>query len=95
MDRIKSTDFHLFCAVILLCSDFYEYNFLTQQWYALETAFAPRARYRATAVTIGNKLILFGGHDGLRHLNDTCIFNFESKVFILQQLICDASFDKF
>ena len=37
----------------------------------------PRARYRGTCVVIGSKLVLFGGHDGNRHLQDTSVYDFE------------------
>jgi len=37
----------------------------------------PRARYRATCVVIKQYMILYGGHDGTRHLNDVHVFDFE------------------
>jgi hypothetical protein len=37
----------------------------------------PRARYRGTCVTYGSKMILHGGHDGNRHLQDTYIYDFD------------------
>jgi hypothetical protein len=41
----------------------------------------PRARYRATAVTYLNCLILHGGHDGTRHLSDTHVFDFDTRTW--------------
>ena len=45
----------------------------------------PRARYRASLVAHQSTCILFGGHDGSKHLKDTHIFdigtvlNFKTK----------------
>lgn len=36
----------------------------------------PRARYRGTCVVSGDSMILHGGHDGNRHLQDTHVFDF-------------------
>jgi leucine-zipper-like transcriptional regulator 1 len=41
----------------------------------------PKARYRATAVVWKNSMILYGGHDGTRHLSDTHIFDLETRVW--------------
>jgi hypothetical protein len=39
----------------------------------------PRARYRGTCVISGDNMILHGGHDGNRHLQDTHVFDFNSS----------------
>jgi len=39
----------------------------------------PKARYRSTCVVAGRKMVLFGGHDGTKHLNDTHLFDFEDR----------------
>ena len=36
----------------------------------------PRARYRGTCVVNEDSMILHGGHDGNRHLQDTHVFDF-------------------
>ena len=36
----------------------------------------PRARYRGTCVISGDAMILHGGHDGNRHMQDTHVFDF-------------------
>ena len=41
----------------------------------------PRARYRATIVVHKAHIILYGGHDGSRHLNDTHVFDIENCVW--------------
>lgn len=63
-------------------NDLHEYNFDTSAWSAVQaTGRRPRARYRATTVVHKNLMILFGGHDGTRHLNDTFTFDLENKVW--------------
>ncbi|OQR97124.1 hypothetical protein ACHHYP_20629 [Achlya hypogyna] len=73
-------------------NDFYEFNFGTSVgplrsahadtketcvWSQVAaTGRFPRPRYRASLVTHKSTCILFGGHDGSRHLNDVHIFNF-------------------
>ncbi len=42
---------------------------------------APRARYRGTCVVSGDNMILHGGHDGNRHLQDTHIFDFRTQTW--------------
>ena len=39
----------------------------------------PRARYRSTCAVQGRSMVLFGGHDGTRHLNDCHVFDFEER----------------
>lgn len=41
----------------------------------------PRARYRATLSTVRNLLVLFGGHEGTRHMNDTHVFDVETRIW--------------
>ena len=60
--------------------DLYEYNFLTNVWTVVDTVGRiPRPRYRATCVIYNNCLILHGGHDGTRHLEDTHVLDLELK----------------
>ena len=39
----------------------------------------PRARYRATTVVHKDLMILYGGHDGTRHLSDCHVFDISSR----------------
>jgi hypothetical protein len=60
--------------------DLYEYNFLTNIWTVVDTGGRiPRPRYRATCVIYNDCLILHGGHDGTRHLEDTNVLDLETK----------------
>lgn len=49
-----------------------------------QTNYAPRARYRGTCVVHEKShcMILFGGHDGSRHLSDTHMFDFEKNAWM-------------
>jgi len=65
-------------------SDFHEFNFRTFSWQPVEsTGNPPRPRYRVTCVVHEDwdKMYLFGGHDGSRHLNDTYVFDFMAKTW--------------
>jgi Kelch motif len=57
-------------------------SFCFSQWSLVTTTGRrPKARYRATAVVFRNTMILYGGHDGTRHLSDTHIFDLENQVW--------------
>ena len=43
----------------------------------------PRARYRSTACVRSDTMILFGGHDGTRHLADVHLFDFVNRAWSL------------
>lgn len=63
-------------------SDLHEFNFDTSEWIAVQAAGRrPRARYRATTVVHKDLIILFGGHDGTRHLNDTFTFDITTNTW--------------
>jgi leucine-zipper-like transcriptional regulator 1 len=63
-------------------SDLHEFDFTLSQWSAVPAAGRrPRARYRATAVVHKNTMILYGGHDGTRHLSDTHLFDFDTRTW--------------
>ena len=36
----------------------------------------PKARYRTSAVAYKDKMVVIGGHDGQKHLNDFYAFDF-------------------
>jgi hypothetical protein len=60
----------------------HEFDFTLSQWSAVPAAGRrPRARYRATTVVHKNMLILYGGHDGTRHLSDTHVFDFDTRTW--------------
>ena len=74
-------------------SDLHEYHFPTNTWTLIQpntrntnhnSARPPRARYRATCVVHekSRTMILFGGHDGSRHLSDTHVFHFDTQTWI-------------
>ena len=66
----------------LLESDLHEFDFNSSRWNLVPTSGRrPRARYRATTVVHKNYIILYGGHDGTRHLSDTHIFDIENRVW--------------
>ena len=63
-------------------SDFHKYNTLTQTWSLVPaTGRVPRARYRATCVVHSGCMVVFGGHDGTRHLNDVYSFDFAASIW--------------
>ena len=66
-------------------ADFYEYSFTNEIWRPIPamtaTGSMPRCRYRASCVVHKDQMIMFGGHDGSRHLNDTNIYNFLTSVW--------------
>lgn len=63
-------------------SDLHEYDFNRNQWSAVNAAGRrPRARYRATCVVCRNQIVLFGGHDGTRHMADTHVFDIETRIW--------------
>lgn len=83
--------FHKKCSAVLLTtrSDLHEFNFDTSEWTAVQAlGRRPRARYRATTVVHKDTMILFGGHDGTRHLNDTYLFDLHTKTWSALQ--CDG-----
>jgi hypothetical protein len=63
-------------------SDLHQFDFTSSQWTLVQTnGRRPKPRYRATAVVYKNFMILYGGHDGTRHLSDTHIFDLENRVW--------------
>ena len=63
-------------------SDIHMYDFLQSRWSAVPAAGRrPRARYRATAVVHKKYMIVYGGHDGVRHLSDCNVFDLESQTW--------------
>ncbi|CAL1129025.1 unnamed protein product [Cladocopium goreaui] len=60
-------------------SDFHRYNFPQRKWSIVPVkGSVPKARYRTSAVAYKNRMLVVGGHDGAKHLNDFYQFNFDS-----------------
>eukprot|EP01031_Cornospumella_fuschlensis_P037260 gene37260-45234_t len=61
-------------------NDFHALAFASNSWRPVgggtTAGEVPRARYRGTCIVHGDSMILHGGHDGNRHLQDTHIFDF-------------------
>lgn len=67
---------------LIFRSDLHEFDFTLSKWTAVAAAGRrPRARYRATCVVHRNMIILYGGHDGTRHLSDTHIFDLDTRTW--------------
>lgn len=67
-------------------SDFHAFHFPTGKWRQVNgTGDIPRARYRGTCVVFpsSDTMILHGGHDGTRHLQDTHLFDFVAETWFL------------
>jgi hypothetical protein len=67
-------------------SDFHAFHFPSGVWrQVLGAGDVPRARYRGTCVICPSSaaMILHGGHDGTRHLQDTHLFDFFAQTWIL------------
>ncbi|CEM13230.1 unnamed protein product [Vitrella brassicaformis CCMP3155] len=65
-------------------SDFHEFNFAQRKWAPVQVKNqnqAPKARYRTSAVVWKDTMLVFGGHDGAKHLNDFYEYNFEERIW--------------
>jgi leucine-zipper-like transcriptional regulator 1 len=63
-------------------SDLHCFDFGQNRWNAVPAAGRrPRARYRGSLVVHRNWMILYGGHDGTRHLSDAYIFDFHGQAW--------------
>lgn len=54
------------------------YSFVNDQ-HSIRRSHVPVARAEHTAVVDGNRMIVFGGYDGKKKLNDTYVFDFAAK----------------
>ena len=69
-------------------ADFHQFSFdeRDRRWSTINVkGTTPKARYRTSAVVYRNKMLVFGGHDGAKHLNDFYEFNFDNLVWTLLQ----------
>ncbi len=67
-------------------SDFHEFDLDQLTWRPVVSVGggrSPRARYRSTACVYRDMMILFGGHDGTRHLADVHLFDFVNQAWSL------------
>lgn len=67
-------------------SDLHAFHFPSGVWRQITAAGdIPRARYRGTCVVCpsAGSMILHGGHDGTRHLQDTHLFDFYTQTWSL------------
>ncbi|KAF4673607.1 Leucine-zipper-like transcriptional regulator 1 [Perkinsus olseni] len=68
-------------------NDFHAFNFVAEKWSPVEVNNAggsgPRARYRTSAVVHKDSMLVFGGHDGSKHLNDFYMFDFFTSTWAL------------
>ena len=64
-------------------NDFYAYDFDTGLWRAIAASGTmPCPRYRATLVSLGGSdIVLFGGHNGVEHLNDVFAYSIETQAW--------------
>lgn len=61
-------------------NDLYKFSFRTNQWLEIRRdGLWPKSRYRTSATVLGQRMYLFGGHDGARQLNDFFFFDFQSE----------------
>lgn len=75
-----------FTALDETLNDLWEFNILAKRWRRVVPAsgvgrLIPGARAEHTSVVYGNKMIVFGGYDGKKKLNDTFVFDFVSKTW--------------
>lgn len=63
---------------------FYLIRLETNTWSLVAaTGRVPRPRYRSSLVVHNHTCVLFGGHDGSRHLNDVHVYDFDTRVWSL------------
>uniref|UniRef100_A0A0G4HCC5 BTB domain-containing protein n=1 Tax=Chromera velia CCMP2878 TaxID=1169474 RepID=A0A0G4HCC5_9ALVE len=79
-------------------NDLWQYDLDTKRWSQQDfshltqrdmTQSLPRARYRTSASCWRDRMLVFGGHDGQRHLDDFWEFNLSSRVWT--QIVYDSS----
>ena len=67
-------------------NDFHRYDFKNNCWKTVTDSLGtneswPKPRYRTTATIIGDKMMVFGGHDGARQLNDFYAWSFTNETW--------------
>lgn len=60
-------------------NDIHQYDVSQRRWSAVPAkGHAPKARYRTSAVAYKGQMLVVGGHDGAKHLNDFHQFSFDT-----------------
>ena len=67
-------------------NDFHRYDFQMNSWKTVTDSLGsneswPKPRYRTTATVVGDKMMVFGGHDGARQLNDFYAWSFTNETW--------------
>ena len=67
-------------------NDFHKYDFSQNCWKIVTDSLGtndswPKPRYRTTATIFGDKMLVFGGHDGARQLNDFYAWSFTNETW--------------
>lgn len=67
-------------------NDFHRYDFQQNSWKPVTDSLGtneswPKPRYRTTATVVGDKMLVFGGHDGARQLNDFYAWSFTNETW--------------
>ena len=65
-------------------NDFHRYDFATKTWSVVNDSLGvnehwPKPRYRTTVTVVGDQMVVFGGHDGARQLNDFYAWSFGNE----------------
>jgi len=67
-------------------NDFYKFNFTKNHWSKIkhnDSEIWPSSRYRTSCTVVGDKMYMFGGHDGQQQLNDFYYYHFNMKKWFL------------
>jgi len=72
-------------------SDLHRYMFSQRKWSSVPVkGVVPKARYRTSAVAYKNWMLVVGGHDGAKHLNDFYQLNFDTSEWCLVEIANQA-----
>lgn len=81
-DGLYKNDFHKFNLKTLTWSSLKDNNPSAENW--------PKPRYRTSCNLFKNKMYIFGGHDGVKQLNDFYSFDFANEIWT--QIVCNNIF---
>ena len=81
-DGLYKNDFHKFNLKTFTWSSLKDNNPSAENW--------PKPRYRTSCNLYKNKMYIFGGHDGVKQLNDFYSFDFANEIWT--QIICSNIF---
>lgn len=80
-DGLYKNDFHKFNLKTLSWNSVKDNNPSAENW--------PKPRYRTSCNIYKNKMYIFGGHDGVKQLNDFYFYDFKNEIWC--QIICNAN----